>query len=148
VPCLALSFVTCYLWPTGLTWWALLIAVVISMVWMIPIGMVQAVTNIQIGLNVFTEFMIGYMLPGRPNAMMMFKTYGCKSYPTHIAVLEEVLISAESIETDITMTQGLAFVADMKLGHYLKLPPRTMFFGQLIATIWSCVVQVVVFYCK
>lgn len=49
---------------------------------------------------------------------------------------------------DITMTQGLAFVADMKLGHYLKLPPRTMFFGQLIATVWSCLVQVAVFYCK
>lgn len=46
------------------------------------------------------------------------------------------------------MTQGLAFVADMKLGHYLKLPPRTMFFGQLIATVWSCLVQVAVFYCK
>lgn len=79
MPCLGLSFATSYIWPTGLTWWALLIAVFISFVWMIPIGMVQAVTNIQIGLNVFTEFMIGYMLPGRPNAMMMFKTYGCKS---------------------------------------------------------------------
>ncbi|KAK6206031.1 hypothetical protein LQW54_007970 [Pestalotiopsis sp. IQ-011] len=123
VPCLGLGFATSYIWPTGLTWWALFIAVFISFVWMIPIGMVQAVTNIQIGLNVFTEFMIGYMLPGRPNAMMMFKTYGY-----------------------ITMTQGLAFVADMKLGHYLKLPPRTMFFGQLIATVWSCLVQVAVFY--
>ncbi|KAI0133875.1 small oligopeptide transporter [Xylariales sp. AK1849] len=123
VPCLALSFVTSYVWPTGLTWWALIVAVIISMVWMIPIGMVQATTNIQIGLNVFTEFLIGYILPGRPNAMMMFKTYGY-----------------------ITMTQGLAFVQDMKLGHYLKLPPRTMFFGQLIATLWSCLVQVAVFY--
>jgi hypothetical protein len=71
--------VTSYVWDTGLEWWALLLAMVISIVWMIPIGMVQAVTNLQIGLNVFTEFMIGYMLPGRPNAMMMFKTYGCKS---------------------------------------------------------------------
>jgi hypothetical protein len=81
IPCLALSFVTCYVWDTGLTWWALIIAVLISMVWIVPIGMVQAVTNIQIGLNVFTEFIIGYMLPGRPNAMMMFKTYGCKNPP-------------------------------------------------------------------
>jgi hypothetical protein len=36
----------------------------------------------------------------------------------------------------------------MKLGHYLKLPPRTMFFGQLIATMWSVVVQVATFRCK
>jgi OPT family oligopeptide transporter len=87
--------------------------------------MVQAVTNIQIGLNVFTEFLIGYMLPGRPNAMMEFKTYGY-----------------------ITMLQSLMFIQDMKLGHYLKLPPRTMFWGQLIATAWACIVQVAVFYCK
>jgi hypothetical protein len=24
------------------------------------------------------------------------------------------------------------------LGHYLKVPPKTMFLGQLVATIWSC----------
>lgn len=125
LPCFALCFVTAYVWDTGLTWWAIIVAILISAVWMIPIGMVQAVTNVQIGLNVFTEFIVGYMLPGRPNAMMMFKTYGY-----------------------ITMTQGLMFVQDMKLGHYLKLPPRTMFFGQLIATAWSCIVQVAVFYCE
>lgn len=123
LPCLALSFVVIYVWPTEMTWWALILAIIISAVWMVPIGMVQAITNIQLGLNVFTEFLIGYMLPGRPNAMMLFKTYGY-----------------------ITMTQGLAFVQDMKLGHYLKLPPRTMFFGQLIATLWSCVVQTAVFF--
>lgn len=46
------------------------------------------------------------------------------------------------------MAQAIAFLEDMKLGHYLKLPPRTMFFGQLIATMWSAVVQVAVFRCK
>ncbi|PNY27801.1 Sexual differentiation process protein isp4 [Tolypocladium capitatum] len=123
LPMFALCFVTSYVWDTGLTWWAIILAMVIALVWLIPIGIVQAITNIQLGLNVFTEFIIGYMLPGRPTAMMMFKTYGY-----------------------ITMSQGLAFVADMKLGHYLKLPPRTMFFGQVIATIWSTFVQVAVFY--
>lgn len=112
---------TCLGWETHLTWWALLIGLLISLVWTIPIGIIQATTNIQMGLNVFTEFIIGYMLPGRPLAMMMFKTYGY-----------------------ITMTQALAFVSDMKIGHYLKLPPRTLFFGQVVATIWSCFVQVAV----
>ncbi|KAG9633738.1 small oligopeptide transporter, partial [Aureobasidium melanogenum] len=90
--------------------------------WFLPIGFIQAITNVQLGLNVFTEFLIGYMQPGKPNAMMLFKTYGY-----------------------ITMTQGLAFTQDMKLGHYLKVPPKTMFMGQLIATIWSCIVQLAVF---
>jgi OPT family oligopeptide transporter len=30
-------------------------------------------------------------------------------------------------------------------GHYLKVPPKTMFMGQLVATIWSCIVQLAVF---
>lgn len=125
VACVGGSFAVIYGWPTEMTWWSLIIAWLISLVWLIPIGMVQAITNIQLGLNVFTEFLIGYMTPGRPNAMMLFKTYGY-----------------------ITMTQGLYFVEDMKFGHYLKLPPRTMFAGQLVATLWSVVVQVAVFYCK
>lgn len=118
---LGLSFATIYGWPTHLTWWALIIAFLIAGVWILPIGMIAATTNITLGLNVFTEYIIGYMLPGRPVAMMLFKTYGY-----------------------ITMTQGLTFVQDMKLGHYLKVPQRSMFWGQLVATIWSCLVQLAV----
>lgn len=79
--------------PTHLTWWAFFISLIMALVWMVPIGIVQATTNIQIGLNVMTEFVIGYMLPGRPMAMMLFKTYGY-----------------------ISMYQGLYFSQDMKLG--------------------------------
>jgi OPT family small oligopeptide transporter len=85
--------------------------------------MVQAITNIQIGLNVFTEFIIGYMLPGRPLAMMSFKTYGY-----------------------ISMYQGIVYAQDLKLGHYMKVPPRTLFFAQGIGSLWSCFVQVAVLY--
>ncbi|KAG9537322.1 small oligopeptide transporter, partial [Aureobasidium melanogenum] len=120
--CIGLSFATIYAYPTEMSWWALILAFIISFVWFLPIGFIQAITNVQLGLNVFTEFLIGYMQPGKPNAMMLFKTYGY-----------------------ITMTQGLAFTQDMKLGHYLKVPPKTMFMGQLIATIWSCIVQLAVF---
>ena len=38
--------------------------------------MIQAITNQQIGLNVITELIVGYALPGRPVAMMIFKTFG------------------------------------------------------------------------
>lgn len=116
-----MSFGAIYGWPTHLTWWALIIAFLISAIWMLPIGMIQGITNIQLGLNVFTEFIIGYMQPGRPLAMMLFKTYGY-----------------------ITMTQALAFTQDLKLGHYMKVPQRPMFYGQTIATIWSCFVQLAV----
>lgn len=118
---IAFAFAGIYAWPTHLTWWALILGLAISTVWILPIGLIQAFTNIQLGLNVFTEFIIGYALPGRPLAMMLFKTYGY-----------------------ITMTQGLAFVQDLKLAHYLKVPPRSTFWSQFIATVWCALVQLAV----
>ncbi|EFW21593.1 hypothetical protein D8B26_001765 [Coccidioides posadasii str. Silveira] len=119
--CLALCFITCLAWPTHLPWWALMIALLIAIIWTVPIGIVQGSTNIQIGLNVFTEYIIGYMLPGRPLGMMLFKTYGY-----------------------ITMAQALSFIQDLKIGHYLKIRPRSLFWAQVIATFWSCFVQLAV----
>jgi hypothetical protein len=42
------------------------------------------------------------------------------------------------------MSQALTFVSDLKFGHYMKIPPRTMFMVQVVATTFSCFVQVVV----
>lgn len=38
------------------------------------------------------------------------------------------------LSTDV-VGQGLYFAQDMKLGHYLKIPPRTLFFAQGSATV-------------
>ncbi|KAI0035859.1 OPT oligopeptide transporter [Vararia minispora EC-137] len=97
---------------TSMPVWAFVLALIISFVYTIPIGIIQAITNQQVGLNVITEFIIGYALPGKPIAMMMFKTWGY-----------------------ITMAQALQFVSDLKLGHYMKIPQRHMFWAQLVATI-------------
>jgi hypothetical protein len=42
------------------------------------------------------------------------------------------------------MSQALTFVSDLKFGHYMKIPPRTMFMAQVVATTFSCFVQVIV----
>nr|QBZ39423.1 sexual differentiation process protein 1 [Thermochaetoides thermophila] len=118
---LALGFLTVLAWPTNMTWWAFLLAVFISFAFSLPIGIIQAVTNNQIGLNVLTEFVYGYIQPGRPLALMIFKTFGY-----------------------ITMSQALTFVSDLKFGHYMKIPPRTMFMAQVVATTVSCFIQVLV----
>ncbi|ETS05610.1 small oligopeptide transporter [Trichoderma reesei RUT C-30] len=118
---LALGFYTVLAYPTNLTWWAFLLAVMISFGFSLPIGIIQAVTNNQIGLNVLTEFVYGYIQPGRPLALMLFKTFGY-----------------------ITMSQALNFVSDLKFGHYMKIPPRTMFLAQVVATTYSCIIQVLV----
>ena len=89
---LALSLITVLAYPTNFEWWAFLLAVALSTGFALPIGIIQAITNVQIGLNVITEFVMGFMQPGKPLALMMFKTYGY-----------------------ITMAQSLGFVADLKL---------------------------------
>ena len=48
-------------------------ALVISAIYTVPVGIIQAIMNQQIALNVVTELIVGYALPGKPIAMMMFK---------------------------------------------------------------------------
>jgi len=106
------------LWPTGMTIWALVLSLILAIVYVVPVGMIQAITNRQVGLNVISELLAGFMLPGHPVAMMMFKTWGY-----------------------ITMSQAMTFTADFKLGHYMKVPPRPMFWGQVVSTIIAGTVQ-------
>lgn len=68
---LALSLIAVLFYPTNLQWWAFLLAVAISFMFSLPIGIVEAVTSQEIGLNVLTEFIYGYIQPGRPLALML-----------------------------------------------------------------------------
>ncbi|VDB85097.1 unnamed protein product [Peniophora sp. CBMAI 1063] len=122
----AIIFVTMFIfgiivvevWHTGMPVYAFVIALLISISLTVPIGIIQAITSNQLGLNVITELIIGYMVPGHPIAMMQFKTWGY-----------------------ITMTQALQFTQDLKLGHYMKIPPRPMFWCQVVATVIAGTVQ-------
>jgi OPT oligopeptide transporter protein len=71
-----ISAVMIEVWPTEVPIWGLLAALSISAFYIVPAGMIQAITNQEIGLNVITELVAGYALPGRPVAMMIFKTFG------------------------------------------------------------------------
>jgi OPT family oligopeptide transporter len=71
----AFSAVCITVWRTDMEVSLLVLALVISLVYVIPIGMIQAITNRQIGLNVITELIIGYISPGRPVAMMMCASF-------------------------------------------------------------------------
>lgn len=117
----AVSIVTIRCWNTEMPVYALIVALLIAVLFLLPVGVIFALTNIAVGLNVVTEFIIGYMVPGKPLAMMFFKTYGY-----------------------ITNNQAITFVQDMKLGHYMKVAPRLLFAAQFIASIWGSLVQVAV----
>lgn len=81
--------------------------------------MIQAITNQQVGLNVITELIIGYALPGRPIAMMMFKTWG------YITMAQgKILHNLPNLLSINYSSSALNFTSDFKLGHYMKVPPR------------------------
>ncbi|XP_019415635.1 PREDICTED: oligopeptide transporter 1-like [Lupinus angustifolius] len=101
-----------------LPWWGFLLSLGIALVFTLPIGVIQATTNMQTGLNVITELIIGFLYPGKPLANVAFKTYGY-----------------------ISMAQALGFLADFKLGHYMKIPPKSMFIAQLVGTIVASTVH-------
>ncbi|KAM0846302.1 hypothetical protein ACQ4PT_055748 [Festuca glaucescens] len=111
---IAITIFACeyYIEKLQLPWWGVLLACAIAFFFTLPIGIIKATTNQTPGLNIITEYIIGYLYPGWPVANMCFKVYGY-----------------------ISMKQALAFLQDFKLGHYMKIPPRTMFMAQVIGTL-------------
>ncbi|XP_019709281.1 oligopeptide transporter 7 [Elaeis guineensis] len=107
-----------YIDQLQLPWWGVLLACAVALFFTLPIGILTATTNQTPGLNVITEYIIGYVYPGRPVANMCFKVYGF-----------------------ISMKQALNFLQDFKLGHYMKIPPRTMFMAQVVGTLISAMVH-------
>ncbi|KAJ7822431.1 small oligopeptide transporter [Mycena leptocephala] len=105
-------------WDTGMTIPALILALCVALLYVIPVGMIQAVTNWQIGLNVITELLVGFILPGK-----VLQSYGVDFASRLITPL------------------AILFTADFKLGHYMKIPPRPMFWCQIVATLIAGTVQ-------
>ncbi|KAL1820061.1 hypothetical protein ACET3Z_014930 [Daucus carota] len=106
-----------YKYELQLRWWGVLLACAIAITYTLPIGIIYATTNQQPGLNIITEYIIGYLYPGYPVANMSFKVYGY-----------------------ISMAQALTFLNDFKLGHYMKIPPKAMFKAQVAGTMISVLV--------
>lgn len=107
--------------PLQLPVWGLLLAVLMGIVFLIPIGIIKAVSDTSIGLNIASEFLHGYIQPGRPIANVTFKCYGY-----------------------LSLVQALDLITDLKLGLYLKIPPKHMFVSQLFGTVLGCVVNLIV----
>ncbi|KAL1609915.1 hypothetical protein SLS60_001580 [Paraconiothyrium brasiliense] len=106
-------------YPIHLPWYGLLLALGIAVTLFVPIGIIMAITNQQSSLYLICQLICGVIFPGRPVANMVFTTYGY-----------------------ITSTQGLKFSSDLKLGHYMKIPPKILFNLQLSATVISSLTQI------
>lgn len=119
VTMLAIGVFVVEYYPVYLPWYGLLLALSITAILFIPVGIVMAITNQHSSLYLVCQIICGFVFPGRPVANMVFVTY-CY----------------------ISSAQGIKFSSDLKLGHYMKIPPKLLFKVQIVATMVSSIVQI------
>ena len=107
---LALGVVGIEICQVGLPIWAFIVSILLAMLFMIPCGILAAVAGQYFNPYVLAELFMGYVLPGRPPATMISK------------------LTAGS-----AVLQTLSYSGDLKLGHYMKIPPRLMFSSQIFS---------------
>lgn len=115
----ALGMFSVAYWPTGTSPAVVIYGMLMCAVFVIPIGIIYAMTGTQVTLNVLAEFIGGCFTNGNAVGMCFFKTYGY-----------------------LTCAQALNLAQDLKLGHYVKIPPRIMFWAQMVPTFVSTFVFV------
>ncbi|CAE6449591.1 unnamed protein product [Rhizoctonia solani] len=109
---IAFGLVAILCYPTHTTVGALFMGLTLALIFVVPIGVIYAVTNQEVTLNVLAEFIGGVLFPGNALAMNMFKSYGY-----------------------VVTARALRFASDLKLGHYTKINPRVLFISQTAATV-------------
>lgn len=107
-------------YPAETPVWGIFFSIGINFIFLVPLTIIYSVTGFQFGLNVLVELIIGYALPGNPNALMTLKALGY------------------NIDG-----QAESFISDQKLAHYSKIPQRAVFRGQ----IFGCLLQIIVTLC-
>lgn len=114
-----LACVSSAVWQTGFPIWGVILAIAFSFTLQVPLGIIMAVTNNEVTLNVVAELIAGYAFGGNPVPNMIFKMYGY-----------------------IATAQSIQFAADLKLAHYVKIPPRLTFWTQVWATVLGALVSI------
>ncbi|RKO91473.1 OPT oligopeptide transporter protein-domain-containing protein [Blyttiomyces helicus] len=99
-------------------WWGVLLAQLIVVVFVIPVGIIRAISSVGIHTNVIADFFFSLAVYGKAVAIGCFESYGCNS-----------------------MDQALSLVGNLKLGVYMKIPPKAIFICQMYATLLGAVVN-------
>ncbi|KAF9334684.1 hypothetical protein BG006_001724 [Podila minutissima] len=118
VVCFIAAVIVCKTSEIQLPVYALIIALLLAAVFALPMAIIQALSSSQIGLNVLSEVVCGYLLPGNQLGNSVFKCY-----------------SYMALYQCLNLTQGF------KLGHYMKVPPRKIFIMVLYGTFLGAAVN-------
>ncbi|KAJ3141978.1 hypothetical protein HK100_004459 [Physocladia obscura] len=114
--CIAAALLVSLTTPFAMPWWAIFLNTLLCVIFILPFGIILAVSGFSLYMNVFTEFIIGLMIPGQTVAVMAFKSWGTNN-----------------------ANQALALTADLKLGQYLHIAPYSMVFAQFWGTFLNAV---------
>jgi OPT family oligopeptide transporter len=105
-------------WPQlGAPVWSVFFVIGLNLVFLIPMSYLYALSGTTEGLNVVTELVVGYALPGHPEALMFVKAFGYN-----------------------INGQADNYISDQKMGFYAKVPPRAMYRGQVMSAIITALV--------
>lgn len=107
--------------PFVMPLWSVFLCLAIVIVCLLPFGIIQAVTGTGFEINVLTEFIIGYLIPGQTVSVICFKSLGTN-----------------------TLIQAKYLISDLKLGHYMKINPVHMVAAQFYGTVIGAVINTVV----
>ncbi|WVQ83359.1 OPT family small oligopeptide transporter [Cryptococcus sp. DSM 104549] len=99
--------------------WGIFCCLLMTLIFIIPAGIIMAISNMQITLVILAEIIPGIAIPGRPYANMIFKLYGW-----------------------VALVMALLYIMDQKLAHYLHIPPRATFRVQMWGVFVSSVVSI------
>lgn len=143
VTMLAIGIFVVEYYPVYLPWYGLLLALSITALLFIPVGIVMAITNQHSSLYLVCQLICGAVFPGRPVANMVSFSHHPRPIISEHATDHEQRISQVFVTyCYISSAQGIKFSSDLKLGHYMKIPPKLLFKVQLVATLVSSVVQI------
>ncbi|KAH6893967.1 peptide transporter MTD1 [Coprinopsis sp. MPI-PUGE-AT-0042] len=108
----AMAMATIYTADSGLPWWGLIVALIISAVFLPFVITVYAITGFSPNIQNLVQMIGSAMIPGNPQANMYFTLYGFN-----------------------TLDQARGLIRDLKMGQYTKLPPRVTFTVQSLGAV-------------
>lgn len=120
-------------WDTYTTVGVVFYGLALCLVFVIPVGLIFAITGLEVTLNVLAEFIGGSWVAGNALAMNYFKSFG------YVAPSLTTLTAPEAYNAAryVTCAHALRFCNDLKMAHYVKIPPRHTFWAQIVGTLVS-----------
>ncbi|KAJ3513900.1 hypothetical protein NLJ89_g2700 [Agrocybe chaxingu] len=108
----SMAMATIYTGHSGLPWWGLIVALIISAIFLPFVVTVYAITGFVPNIQNLVQILGASMLPGSPQTNMYFTLYGFN-----------------------TLDQARGLIRDLKMGQYTKLPPRVTFTVQCLGAV-------------